>query len=228
MKRTDYDFSGCMWNPNSEGFLKTIQEIKEFGEYIPPPHSSVLTRKRVFTWIVIMFDLNSPLRRTITNYYDRKKLAAEIAGWERGRNNEFPEEVTQVLLGENETVNKLIVSYLMLFSMPEYTQLIAYLNIQFALMMEAMKQAFDKDTVKLLDDLTTKIKRLTSEIYGSGQVDEVMNARKALYNMAEKERVRLNPESIVKVLSEEGELPKDFNPHGKYKPDKIKFISDEE
>lgn len=229
MKRTDYDFKGCKWNPNAEGFLKSIQEITEFANFVPPAHGNVLTKKKVFTWIVIMFDINSPLRKTIPNYYDRKKLAAEIAGWEKLKNGEFQEEVTAVLLGQNEEINKLIVAYLMLFSMPEYTQLIAYLNIQYALMMEAMKQAFDKDTVKLLDDLTTKIKRLTSEIYGSGQVDEVMLARKALYNMAEKERIRLNPENIVKIIQEEGQLPDDFNPHKKgYKPENLKFMSDEE
>jgi len=64
-------------------------------------------------------------------------------------------------------------------------------------------------------------------MFGSGKQDEVMAARKALYQMAEKERLKLNPESIVKMIIEEGELPESMNPYGKYKPEKIKFISDE-
>jgi hypothetical protein len=112
--------------------------------------------------------------------------------------------------------------------MPEYLQLIAYLNMSYDITRDIMNGNFDKDTAKSLDYITERVNNLTNIIFGSGQVDEIMVARKALYNMAEKERIKLNPENIVKTLKDEGDLPADFNPYSKkYKPQNIKFISDE-
>lgn len=224
MKRnTDYDFSQCLFNPTIPNFVTSIQTIPEFAKY-----DGDLPKKKVFAWIVVMYDLNSPLRRTITNYYDRKKMSAELAGWAIGRNGEFDEPTTKMLLGGDDKVNVLIVAYLSMFSMPEYTQLVAYLNMQYGLTRDAMTDKFDHNTAKILDYVTVKIKDLTNEVFGSGQVSEMMQARRALYNMAERERIRLNPENIVKIMVEEGELPDDFSPYGKgYKPEKIKFVGDE-
>lgn len=224
MKQTEYDFSKCLFNPNSTNFTKAIQEqIQEFKDY-----KGKLPIKKLFAWIVVCYDLNSPIRKTITNYYDRKKLSAEIASWDTNVKGEFEEEVTKFLLGQDDEVNTLIVHYLVQFSMPEMLQLEAYLQMSYSIMMEIMKGSTDSAISKNLDYITEKIKLLTNIIYGSGQVDEVMAARKALYDIAEKERIRLNPENIVKIIIEEGVLPESFSPYGKnYKPADIKFISDE-
>jgi hypothetical protein len=223
MKRNDYDFSSCLFDPTKPKFLTSISEIPAFNLY-----NGKLPKGKVFAWIVMMYDLNSPMRRTITNYYDRKRMCAELAGWETGKNSEFAEDITKMLVGEDSEINGLITAYLALFSMPEYTQLIAYLNMQYALTMDALTERFDHTTAKTLDFVTEKIKILTNEVFGSGQTTEVMKARQALYNMAEKERIRLNPENIVKIITEEGELPKEFNPYGDYTPGKIVFAGDEQ
>jgi len=222
MKKSDYTFKNVLYDPSADGFLSSIQSIKEFSEY-----NGGLPKKKLFTWIVVMFDLESPLRKTISNFYERKKEAAIVAGWATKKNGEFDSDVTDVLLGADEAANKLIVAYLVQFSMPEYIQLIAYLNMSYAITREVMSNQFDKDTAKNLDYITDRIRLLTNAVYGSGQTDEVMAARKALYEMAEKERLKLNPESIVKMMVEEGGLPDTMNPYGKHKPDKIKFVSDE-
>ena len=224
MKQSEYEFHNCLFDVHTMGFMKSIQDsIPEFNNY-----KGLLPKKKLFTWVVIMFDLNSPMRKTITNYYDRKKMCAEIAQWETNSKDEFDEDVTKLLLGQDEEANKLIVAYLVRFSMPEYTLLIAYLNMQYTLTRGALSEQFDMNAVKALDFLTDKINSLTNIIFGSGQVNEIMVARRALYNMAEKERIKLNPENIVKTIKEEGGLPDDFNPYSKkYKPENIKFISDE-
>jgi len=224
MKQSEYEFHNCLYDVHTMGFLKSIQEgIPEFNNY-----KGLLPKKKLFTWIVIMFDLNSPMRKTITNYYDRKKMCAEIAQWEKKSNGEFDDEVTDMLLGKDERVNVLIVAYLTQFSMPEYLQLIAYLNMSYDITRDVMKGKYDQNTAKTLDYITDRVRLLTNVVFGSGQVDEIMAARKALYETAEKERIKLNPENIVKIIQEEGGLPDDFSPYGKkYNPSKIKFISDE-
>lgn len=224
MKQSEYSFHNCLHDPHTMGFLRDIKEaIPEFKQY-----KDKLPDKKLFTWIVVMFDLNSPIRKTITNYYDRKKLSAEIAQFEKKSNGEFDDEVTDMLLGKNERVNVLIVAYLTQFSMPEYLQLIAYLNMSYDITRDIMKGSYDQNTAKTLDYITDRVRLLTNVVFGSGQVDEIMAARKALYEMAEKERIKLNPESIVKIIIDEGALPEDFNPYGKkYKPEKIKFRGDE-
>lgn len=43
-----------------------------------------------------------------------------------------------------------------------------------------------------------------------------------------KEELKLRPEDIVRILSEKGSLPDSFNPYGKYKVGKLKFLGDTE
>jgi len=220
-KESDYD--KCLFNPFRNKFLSDIQDsIPLFKDFKDPD----LGKKRVYTWIVLTFDKASPWWFQEKRLYDRKRSCALEAGFDiDGRT--FEPKVEDFLLGQNTEVNNMVAAYISQLASPEYNQLIAYLVIQERLTANIMSGDFDGNVIKNLDSLTEGINRLTNKIFGSGDQDEVSYAKKALYAEAEKARIRLSPEHILKYKNDNGDLPKDFNPYGDYKVDNIKFISDE-
>lgn len=221
IKETEYD--RCWMNPYKPKFLSGIQrELISFKEF----DDSKLGKKRVYTWIVMMYDPGSPWLHEEKDYYNRKRETAMEAGFEI-IGGSFEEDVEDVLLGKNEDVNKMVAAFISRFANPEYTQLINLLQLQHNVTTDVLKGNYDRGTVKTLDDLTNDINRLTNKLFGSGEYNEVLEAKKALYQEAEDRRIKLNPENIAKYKNENGNLPKDFNPYGDYDVDKMNYVSDE-
>ena len=80
-----------------------------------------------------------------------------------------------------------------------------------------------KDTIANIKQLQNEITRLTDIIFGG---HEVVNMRMALYKGIEKERVKLRPEDIAKVIENKDKLTEIIgNPYGDYVPEGLNFIS---
>jgi len=223
MRTREADYSKCWLNPYKPKFLSNIQkELTLFKEF----DDSKLGKKRVYQWIVMMYDPNSPWRMEEAQYYNRKREAAKEVGWiiEQGR---FDDDVEKFLTGQDKVINAMVASFISRFANPEYTQLIGLLELQHLTTKSILAGKYTQHTTKILNDITNDINRITNRLYGSGEQDEVLLAKKALYQEAEESRIRLNPENIAKVLQEDGELPDDFNPYGDYETEDIHFISDE-
>ena len=223
MDLKSYNFDNCLFDPRRHSFVEDIEGgIPTFQAF-----KKSKDRKKIFAWIVCVYDIHSPLRLRIGNYYEKKRVCAETVGWSRDDVGHFGKEVERYLLGLDGVVNLLIADYLASMNLPQFTQLVAYLEMQYKLTQDILKGKIESSTAKTMDVITNDIIRLTRIVYGSGEVDEVMEARKALYAVAEKERMKLNIENIIQFINEKGELPKDFSPYGDYIPENLKFISDE-
>jgi len=224
MDLSGYDFKDTLFNPREHKLVENIEEaIPTFKAF-----TKIKDKKKLYAWIVCVYDMRSPLRLGMGNYYERKRVCAEIVGWDRDSVGHFPKEIERYILGMDKVVNSLIANYLASFNLPQFTQLVAYLEMQYKITQDILSGKIESTTAKTLDFITDKITELTRHIYGSGEVDEVMEARKSLYAIAEKERMKLNVESVVEYIRDKGKLPDDFNPYGDdYMPENLKFISDE-
>ncbi len=209
-----------IFDPKRKDFISKIEQIPEFKDY------QEKDRVKVFTWIVLMWDINSPIKRMFSDYYLQKNQSALIAGF-RMRNSKFISKDEEILLGKDPLVNNLISVYLAQFH-PEYTQLMLFLALQADISKKIM-EGYDKDYPKNLELIGKKMVELTHKIYGSGEYDESQEARKALYAKAEKDRISryISPEGVTYQLDKEGELPKDFDQWNGYKPEDITFLGDE-
>lgn len=223
MRLKEAEYNKCWISPYSKGFLSTIQkELSSFSEF----DDTRLGKKRVYTWIVLMYDPHSPWWMEESQYYNRKRETAIEAGFEM-EGVKFPSNVEDVLTGQNEQINKMVAAFISRFANPEFTQLINLLELQNHVTQDMIKGTYDSQTTRVLNAITEDVNRITNRLFGSGEQDEVLAAKKALYQEAEESRRKLNPENIVKILNEEGALPNDFNPYDGYTPEETRFISDE-
>lgn len=220
------DTSKLSYDPNNKDFVQLIEkDFPSFKNYQP---ESTL-RNKIFAWIVLLYDINTPLRVEYRDYYDRKIKAGEMVGFKPSKKTgEFTKKVEDIFVGKDAEVNELIVDYILSFSSPDYTQLIMLFILQRQFMYDLLRGRYDGKTMQMLEKLPSRINEVTGKIYHSGDVIEVEEARKALYKKAGEDIEKLRPESIAEMLSNKEDLPGEWSPYGyDYIPDQVQFEGDD-
>ena len=222
MTLKDIDTKRLLYDPKSPDFVTNIKsKINEFKNYV-----GSLPDRKLFTYIVLMYDISSPLWRDVLDYYERKRVAAEISELPT-KKGKWTSEVEDILLGTNEQINAMIVEYALQFGQPELLQLLGNLSLLSSETRKTISFKGNKDSLKIISETGDEIRRLSRVVFHSGEYDEITAARNALYAKVEKERQKLKPEDIVRAIAEDEDLS-DFNPYGNYQVEKSKFLGDEE
>jgi hypothetical protein len=217
----------CLFNPLSTDLknemlvkLPLIKEYKGGKNKIPI--------NNLLKYVILMYDVQSPMHKETKEYYQRKRECAKAAGFPVGADGKWRDDVVGILIGEDEWFNDLVVRYLALLALPEYTQLVVYLELLARRTKKILDGEDDDKTHSIINALTEKIKELTNVIFGSGEIDEIQQARRALYEQAEEERVRMRPEDIINLMNETGGLPNSWGYTSDFTVDKLEFIGDKQ
>jgi hypothetical protein len=176
-----------------------------------------------------MADMQSPLRIEKPDYYQRKYTVAVMVGLPKTK-KEFTEESESILVGDDEIVNQTMVAYIASYGLPNYTLLMAFMALLSFETQKVFSGKGSKDSQKIIDSASDRIQSLTRDFFKSGDYDEYSKVRQILYSRIEKERLRLRPEQIIRVLEDSGSLPEDFSPYpSDYKislKDDLLFVGD--
>jgi hypothetical protein len=225
--RVDIDATYLRFDPSKKDFYEKIcADIPAFAEYQEHAKPTLI---RIFAWIVCMYDMNTPLRREIKDMYKRKVYAATLTGLTPNKvSGKYKEEVEKMMTGQDPKINNLIVQYISSFSSPEYMQLMAHASLQHSVLNRIITGDVSKDNQIIFDNATDKIKELTNLIYGTGERDEVYEARRALYHQVAADLSDMRAENVSKTMVVDGSLPDEWNPYGDgYIPDEIHFAGDD-
>ena len=224
------DTTYLRFNPNDPKFLQKIKaDISAFEEYESEFFDSDISHRKLFSWIVLMYDMQSPLRREIKDLYKRKVYAGNICGLKpNSSSGKYKEYVEDMFVGKDDEINKLIVKYISSFSSTEYTSLMAHITIQNNALERIIAAKADKNDQIMFDTATEKIKSLTNLIYGTGERDEVYEARRALYKQVAYDLSDMRSESVARAIVQDGKLPDGWSPYGDdYTPGDINFVGDD-
>ena len=218
MKQSDIEVKYLMYDPFDE---KTVSKLESYEEF---KVDFGVSKKEVITYIILLYDMNTQLRREVPYLNQRKIIAAELAGFKKNKDGKFKKEYEDVMLGLNGTTEAAISKYIRLFANPKYISLVYYwsiLSAEFFNISSSTESKDFKNTIANIEKLEAKINDHTQVLFGG---DETMNIRRALYESVEKENLKLRPEDIANATEEELETILE-NPYGDYKPDKLKFKS---
>ena len=211
--------NGMLFNPNDNDL---VEKLSVYGEFSKNETDYGLDRLKLFRYIVMMYDMLSPMRLEYPDFWERKKVSALNAGFKVNKKGYFDEIIEKMLLGENDYVNQAVTKYVMLHGVPEYSALVAYQAGLYFETLKVQRGTITPNITKNIDMLSAKIRLLTEQIYGGS---ETINAKRALYSGIEKDRFPL-PDDVVKRLNE-GDKLEDYNPYGNYEVEPIKFMGDE-
>lgn len=232
MKLESLDLSKCLFDPNKSSLLKDVEKYEEFNKDL----THRMSRKAVLTYIILMYDQASPLRREIRSLPARKGTALQVAGFKTDKNGRFEVHVEKILEGVNQDVNAMIVKYLLLQNSPSFMKLVLYelmLARESAKIINGVYKT--PEAMKSIDGLTDSIDKLTEEVIGGrGEAEPILAA---IYQEVTK-NIDVSPETISEYIVESGDLPEEFNPYNvwrekdgrlmeEYKVDKIKYVGAE-
>ena len=217
----------CLYNPLSESLrdemlprMPMIVEYKKGKGKIPI--------NDILRYVILVYDVQSPAQREVRDYYQRKRTCAQYVGFPTTPDGKWRDDAVAILIGTDEWFNSLMSRYLSLLALPEYTLLIALLELLARRTKKIFDGLDDDKTHTIINSLTEKIKELTNIIFGSGEIDEIQQARRALYAQAEDDRVKMRPEDIINLVNETGELPSAWGYGDGYKVEQITFLGDKQ
>lgn len=216
------DFSKCLYDPHDKGLVKNLSKYEEFtlelGEL--EPH-----RTEVFRFVVMMYDLRTPLRKIYPDHNERKREAAFLAGFKFNKNKRFKPFVEDGVLGLNEAVAAMVARYVILFGIPEYSALVGSQSQYAGIIYKMIQQTATKDEIAQHRLLLEDIYRYETKVYGGA---ETLEMRKALYVNMESRLLAPKPEAMAQRLKDNPEdTLEEFNPYGRnYRVKKLKFKGD--
>jgi len=205
-----------LYNPNDEELVEKLSMYAEFNKDFG------IDKEKLFKYIVITYDMESPMRTMYVDLWERKRSVAILVGFKMNSNGKFSEEEEAVFIGKNMDVNEAITKYIMLHGIPEYTALVAYQSGLHYEMLKVQRGVINQSITKNINLLREKIRDITEYLFGG---DETLNLKRMLYSKIEKDRFPL-PDEVVKRINN-GDMLDDFNPYGDYKVDELKFLGDE-
>jgi hypothetical protein len=218
MELKDINCSGFTFNPKEIGFVEKLQQASPLFKI----DVKGLSTKRFLTYVTLMYDDKSELRRNISNLSSRKILAGLASGFVLDQNNHFPALVEDALIGKTIECARAAAEYCVLSQGFNATLLGNYQRI----MIEVLALSHDPDKISVYVGMISKIQKeiesLENKILGG---DESEIIRKALYQSSKQTSLNLHPEAIVAMIDKGSDLS-EFNPHGDYKLQPLKYAGE--
>jgi hypothetical protein len=184
------------YNPEDKAEVAKLKNFEEFQFDIPEG----TTFEQIAKYIIYLYDKDSELRSMFFDYRERKKEAARLAGFKKGKDGKFQKEAEGIVLGQNKDVNHAIMCYLRQSKDPDFIMYSSYWELLSKEIEDALAIDKPKDreySRKNIDELGNKISELEKSIFGGVEVEEL---RKSLYAEMEKEKLRLRPELVAQDI----------------------------
>jgi hypothetical protein len=219
----DYRTDQFYIDVKQEGFVEKFEQASEvFQAKIPRE----IHRGKLFTYIALLLDPKSELRKSISTLPQRKFVAAITAGFVLNpEKNKFNEEIEKALAGGNPEVNRMCAEYCFLVGGTDYLVYTTYSRILMEVTAMSQEGKAYKDNIAIIGKVHEEINKLEGKLFGG---DEVSDMRKALYLSSKQVKLNLQMEDIVDRLANGDDLS-EFNPYPEnYKPNKLKYAGESE
>lgn len=206
-------------NPKSADFVKQLESASEYFKADLPKG---VNKKKYFTFVALMLDPSSELKKNITSLPQRKTLAALAAGFTLDSDNKFTPDIESVLVGANMDAARMQSEYAMLSMGMDFAAYTFYTRI-FVELVAMSHQNAKKDTVLLIGKVRDETEKIERKIFGG---DEVLQMKKALYLSSKSMSLNLQMEDIIDRIAQGDDLS-EFNPYPDgYKPSKITYAGE--
>jgi hypothetical protein len=200
MNIKDIDTSSLRYDPADKKALKQLRiDHKDvFTTEMYVDQDLVKHDDEILRYIILVYDINSPLRKTLKTHNEVKVQAMLLAGFDVKDKRLINNVQSALLYGKDEGVAKMIVRYVTIFNNMDYTELIGMLELNEKVMRTILSDKTTKDTRKELSDTSARIKELVENVFGGKETREI---EEQLYEQLAISRVSLRPEMIVRQLA---------------------------
>jgi hypothetical protein len=191
---SELDYSKMICNPmvvppkkSPEDFYEIFQQYKEFTEV-----TIDLDKNKLFRYIPLVYDKNSPLHLVIEDIKKLKGKAAELAGY-RKIEGKYVEAVERLITGQHQLANFMIIRYVTLHKSKQWHRF-CILNEVFDITSEKLLREPSKSDLQSFETLSEQIDTIKQDLLSkdnSKKLDEDM------YEYYFSDKLRLRPEDIA-------------------------------
>lgn len=174
-------------------YYKKLQKWEEFKLSKWP----VIKRNRIFKWIVLVYDKESPFAVKVTDIVQRKVEVARYANLIDRGIKEVSEDMKKILTNQDEDVNKAVVAYCRMHRSHKYSLVVALEEMYYADLLSARN---NPDEFKgNLSKSQQELEKATLEFLNA---DDNPNLNDQLFAYMEDDRIEnFRPEGIAELLS---------------------------
>lgn len=199
MAEIDYaelDYDKMVANPMVVPIKKSPAEVydifnkyKEFLEETPE-----LDKKKLFRYIPLVYDKNSPLHSVLPDIKKIKTKAAELAGFKKDEEGRFLKPIEDMITCLNHTVNTMIVRYVVYHKSARYEDMVILSEARSKLSAGLLNNPSDRD-IKNFQSLGTQLDEIKQDLL-SGDTNKKIQEDLMQYYFEDK--LELRPEDIAK------------------------------
>jgi len=218
----NYIFKGLLFPvfdlPQSINLLQRYPQLSQWPEFrLPTKHDKNI----VIRYIIAAYDKNG-MRIYESNSLKRKKLSAELAGWNPEKNGEFRDEIKAIMNGDDDTINQMIVRYCKLQRGASYSVLVGMEEVFYGILLKMIgKVEISTKEAQMFEEYEKKIELRAIEFLNG---DSSKGLREGLFEIIELEKLELRPEDIAEKIKLNKD-PLKIHPYGEgYEVGKRKVI----
>lgn len=196
----ELDYSKMMCNvmslqprQNPEDVFHLFQKYKEFAVLTPE-----VDRAKLFRYIPLVYDKNSPLHSVIQDIKRLKGKAAELAGFIRQENDKFLPRVEEIMACMNRDINFMIIRYVVLHRSAKYHEMVVLNEAHLKLSANVIEDPTDKD-LKNFKTVGAQIDSVKQELLNG---DNNENLQMDLFDYYFENELALRPEDIARRIRE--------------------------
>jgi hypothetical protein len=197
----DLDLTSLRYNPADEKDLERLKREHTDAFLLTPYDDPKLNAydNQIMTYIILVYDMNSPLHRSVKTHNERKVQAMLMCGFKPNELGKFDQrEVENALLyGKDKGVAYRIVKYVYLFNNVDYSELMGMLEYNSQLLLKIHNGNTNNQTIKELQQTSARIKELTGNVFGGKETKEI---EEQLYEQLAMSRISYRPEMVARML----------------------------
>jgi hypothetical protein len=197
------DFEGLLYNitlvsPNK----KVVVAFPKLASLPSFRHTfRKIDKEKIIRYIILMYDKDTPFRKRYNKVNQRKIEVARYVGFEHEDGGLFSDDVNDMLMGNNNDVNRMVVEYVRHQKNYKYTYLVG-LEEGFHTILQEVTNGKISNLSKL-EDMQNQLEQTMTDLLND---DKSIGLREDLMEYMEEERLELRPEDIAeKILN--GESP---------------------
>jgi hypothetical protein len=175
-----------------------LRELPEFN-FTPPKGA---TWEQVAEYIVLLYDKKSELIRQYPDFRMRKERCVALAGFRKGKDGKYPEEIEAIFLGGNSEINKAIMAFVIQQHDPDWILYVTYSTLLASEVEASLGEGDPKkrETIrKNIFELVANIRSAEENIFGGRETEEM---RRALYATMEGQRQSIRPEDMARDIQD--------------------------
>jgi hypothetical protein len=201
LELTDKDYKDLMIPFHKVGdnvelakYFKILDNREEFKLQLGKLHKNSVIR-----YIILMYDMNSPLIKKINDFGQRILVSAYLAGFSQDENGTFDDEVKKMMAGGNNRVNKMIISYLKAHRSTKWSLICA----NWIVFYEEIEKVIRREEPSRKININTLQKELEMQMIEFANQDSNLHLQQELFEQIEQENLfRLRPEGIAEYIED--------------------------